>query len=358
MPADAVRCAPLILILAAMARLAAADPAPAAALAVSTSMAIHARQEAALAFDGKPDTCFQFERPARDGDDVTVILPQPGEPASIEVRTGAADGKGVLEFGELQVSVDGTGFRAAAPFVHGVAKASGFAGKVAAFRISVTGPSAQPLAISEVAIAGLGALPPVRFVTRFETHVETAPDSAKFAAKAKSLCEEWYPRLYAMFDTPEGPAPHAVIKLWFQTMDGVAYATNRTDIHISNQWVTKQSPNDYGMVIHELFHLVQAYNGGTEGWLVEGMADYVRHHLFEPEVPKPRVDPDKASYRDAYKTTATFLEWLEDNGNAGIVLKLNDASRRKQPIPAFIKQQTGAELDELWKRFTDSLRKG
>src|SRR5437867_9499159 len=93
-------------------------------------------------------------------------------------------------------------------------------------------------------------------------------------------------------------------------MRGIAYASGG-EIHISAAWV-RSHPNDFGMVVHELTHLVQRYprNPGP-GWLVEGIADYVRLHDFEPLLPRPRIDFTKAKYTDSYKTTAGFLIWLE-----------------------------------------------
>ena len=324
------------------------------ALTVSTSLPIKGREGAALIFDGKADTAFVSDRSVRDGDDLTIVLPAPTALTGVEVRSGVA-GSGALAFGVLEVSEDGNRFTHAGVFSDGLASAARLPAKVAAVRVRVTGSNGAPLALSEVRLGGLERLP-VRFATRFEVHCETARDSEKFAAKAKQLCEEWYPRLYEQFDTPEGAAPRSVVKLYFENMDGVAHAL-ASEIHISNKWVTKQAPDDYGMVVHELFHIVQSYAGGGEGWLTEGLADYVRHRLFEPQVPPPRIDPDQAKYTDAYKTTATFLEWLEDKKKPGIVLALNAASRAKRNVREVFVKETGADVDQLWREFTDSLRK-
>lgn len=340
-------------LITALLTLSVATAADGPALTVSTSLPIKGRDGAALLFDGKTDTAFRSDRAVRDGDDLTIVLPAPTALTGVEVRSGAAGG-GALAFGVLELSEDGERFRHAAVFADGVAVAARLPPKVAAVRVRATGGDGQPLALGEVRLGGLGQLP-VRFASRFDIHYETARDSEKFARRAKELCEEWYPKLYEQFDTPEGPAPRSVVKLYFQNMDGVAHATGN-EIHISNKWVTKQAPDDYGMVIHELFHIVQAYNGGGEGWLTEGIADYVRHRLFEPQVPPPRIDPDKARYTDAYKTTATFLEWLEDKKKPGIVLALNAASRARRNVREVFVKEAGADVDQLWKEFTDTLR--
>jgi hypothetical protein len=341
-----------LILLAATLLAAAAAEGP---LLVGTSLPTRDRHTAQQAFDGKAETSFWSDRAVVDGDDITITLPEAREVASVVVTTGTPEGKDRLAFGVLEVSGDGRNFRHAAAFAEGKAQAHGIAGAIAALRIRATGGDGARLALSEVVIAGLSA-PAVTLVTRVQLHYETAPEAKKFALRAKEIVDEWYPRLYAEFDTPAGPAPLTNIHLWFRAMDGVAHATNRNEIHISEKWVTKQSPDDYGMVAHELFHLVQAYTGGGEGWLTEGLADYVRHRRFEPAANWGRPDPAKAKYTDAYKTTALFLEWLEDTQKKGLVLALNATSRTRNPVREVFKRETGRDVDALWSEFVATLR--
>lgn len=322
---------------------------------VSSSLPTKGRHLASQAFDGKADTSFWSDRAVRDGDDVTIALSEAREIRSLQLTTGTSDGKDKLAFGVLEISDDGKSFRHAGVFKDGAVRVAGIDGKVAAFRVRVTGSDGAALALSEVSIGGV-MKPEVKLVTRVNLHYETATDAKKFALKAKELIDEHYPKLYAEFDSTEGPAPLTNIHVWFRAMDGVAHATNRNEIHISEKWVTKQAPNDYGMVIHELFHLVQAYTGGGEGWLTEGLADYVRHRRFEPDANWGKPDPEKAKYTDAYKTTALFLEWIEDTQKKGICLTLNAASRKKENVREVFTRETGKDVDALWREYVGTLR--
>jgi hypothetical protein len=95
---------------------------------------------------------------------------------------------------------------------------------------------------------------------------------------------------------------------------------------------------------------------------VEGIADYIRLTHFETQAPKPKLDPDKASYKDAYKTTAMFLEWIENTHSKGLVAKLNVALRQGTLgsgvyREAMFQEITGKTLDDLWKEFAETLRK-
>lgn len=183
----------------------------------------------------------------------------------------------------------------------------------------------------------------------------TVPECEAFALKAKELCEEWYPKLNELLFGPDQPLPRKEITLEFKQMDGVAYAS-RGRIVISAEWVTKKAPDDYGMVIHELTHIVQNYRGGGESWLTEGIADYVRDFIFEPGKRRLRVNPDRASYKDGYTTTAVFLDWLQKKTQPDLVKRLNQASRDRTYSPETFKQLTGKNVEEWWKEFTDELR--
>jgi hypothetical protein len=142
------------------------------------------------------------------------------------------------------------------------------------------------------------------------------------------------------------------VTIFIEKMDGVAYA-NGKDLHISADWV-KSHPNDYGMVVHELTHLVQRYPSYKASWLVEGIADYVRNGYFEPAIALPTVNFEKAKYTDAYKTTATFLLWLEKNGHKDLVRKLSAALVANTYSDATWKELTGKDVADLWQEFASA----
>ncbi len=181
------------------------------------------------------------------------------------------------------------------------------------------------------------------------------PELASFGRQAGRLCVEWYPRICERLASEGFKPPKSVQISLRKDMKGVA-ATSGNVIHIAADYV-KGHTNDLGMVIHELTHVVQSYPPGGPGWLVEGIADYIRLSHFEPNVPAPRIDPDRASYRDAYKTTAVFLAWIEKNHDRKIVQKLNHALRAKNYREGQFQEATGQNLEELWLNFTQSLRK-
>jgi hypothetical protein len=188
-------------------------------------------------------------------------------------------------------------------------------------------------------------------VPRFEADTSQVPDLQPWGRAAEALCQSWYPKIVTILrmDDTQRPLPPVVKIIFEKEMRGVAYAGGG-EIHIAANWV-RRNPNDFGMVAHELTHLVQRYPRSRAGWLVEGIADYVRLQHFEPALERPRIDFTKAKHTDAYKTTASFLIWLESKHGEDFVPKLSASLRAGDYTDARFKELTGKEVTELWTDF-------
>ncbi len=198
-----------------------------------------------------------------------------------------------------------------------------------------------------------------RTVTKISSNQATAlvdtndaPDLKEWGNKAGTLCVEWFPKIAALLASDGFAAPKEVTLYFDPTMKGVAHAANGK-ITISAAFVRAHS-DDWGMVVHELTHVVQSYPSGGPGWLVEGIADYIRIVHFEPQAPRPKLTR-LASYKDAYKTTAMFLEWIEKHHAAGFVVKMNAALRQGGYSDELWARLTGKTVDELWALFTKTM---
>jgi hypothetical protein len=185
--------------------------------------------------------------------------------------------------------------------------------------------------------------------------VSEIPEAKQWAEAAKKVVQDWYPTVTSLLAT-EGYKPgkrvHIVIK---KEISAPAWASGDT-ITVSAKWITEH-PDDLGMMVHELTHIIQSYprNESNVGWLVEGIADYVRWWRYEPEAPRPRIDPEKSKYTDAYRTTAYWLAWVSRKYDMRLVPALDRELRKgKDPNPVFLKV-TGKKPDELWKEFIASL---
>jgi hypothetical protein len=199
---------------------------------------------------------------------------------------------------------------------------------------------------SLVAAMGLVLLQDAK--VKITVDVSQVPELQEWAEQAKTLCEDWYPKMSEYLAT-DGFAPPKEASLIFEKdRKGVA-ATSGAKIRIAADWV-KKHPEDTGMVIHELVHVVQSYKNGGPGWVTEGIADYIRYFLYEKKAVTPK-ERRKGSYKDAYRTTASFFAWLVDKHDKELVKKLNAAMRSGKYADDLFREWTGKDVDTLWKDY-------
>lgn len=185
----------------------------------------------------------------------------------------------------------------------------------------------------------------------------TPDDATKaWAGEAAALVREWWPQVARLLATENFRSPEQLTLFFKPELKVPAYRTAE-GLYINVSWITKR-PDDFGMVIHEMTHAIQDYRKAPRdaGWLVEGIADYIRYWHYEPEASRPRFDPAKASYRDAYGTTATFLAWLVAKHDRRIVRRLDAALRKGEYKDALFEEITGKNLDTLWQEFIATRR--
>lgn len=182
---------------------------------------------------------------------------------------------------------------------------------------------------------------------KFSVEYDEAPDVKEWAQKARELCEKWYPVISDLLASKDFTPPQEVRLVFREEKKGIAY-TSGAKITIVADWIRKH-PEDFGMVIHELCHVVQSYPGGV-GWITEGIADYVRYFKFEPKPAPPKIS-SKASYKEGYKTTATFFAWIEKSRDGEFIKKLNALLRENRYTEKVFKDWTGEDLETLWKDF-------
>jgi hypothetical protein len=161
-----------------------------------------------------------------------------------------------------------------------------------------------------------------------------------------------YPQQVALYNSK---APSRVVFVIDPAYKGVAAASSGI-IRYSPEWFAK-NPEDLDVVTHESMHLVQSYKNFEPGWVTEGIADYVRYKMGVNNAAAGWKLPDLKpghNYDNAYRITARFFVWLEKYKKADLVAKLNRAMTRGKYKDSFWRKQTGQELPELWKEYTDN----
>ena len=204
---------------------------------------------------------------------------------------------------------------------------------------------------------------------RITIYTSETPDLTEWAHKELApVLQEWYPKIVKMLPSEGYQAPSSLSITFSPNMQGVAAASG-TRIRCGAGWFRRQLQGEAkGAVVHELVHVVQRYGRvrrtdpnaiRTPGWLVEGIADYIRWFLYEPQTRGAEVtrrNISRARYDSSYRISGNFLNWVTQTYDKDIVRKLNAAAREGRYKEQLWKEATGHTVQELgdeWKKSLD-----
>jgi hypothetical protein len=206
----------------------------------------------------------------------------------------------------------------------------------------------------------------------YQITIETTEttDLADWAHKELApVVQKWYPKIVKMLPSEGYEAPTRVNIAFSASMRGVA-ATGGTRVRCAANWFRRQLEGEAkGAVVHELVHVVQNYGmarrtnpnpSRTPGWLVEGIADYIRWFLYEPETCGAEItgrNISRARYDGSYRISANFLNWVTETYDKDIVRKLNAAARQGNYSEGMWTKLTGHTVQELGDEWKASLEK-
>jgi len=177
--------------------------------------------------------------------------------------------------------------------------------------------------------------------------------------------QEWYPKLVAMLPSEGFEAPHEFSIVFKKDMPGVA-DTSGTHIRVAAAWFRANLKGEaIGAVIHEMVHVVQQYDRPVQpnsipapGWLTEGLDDYIRFYLFEPQTHGADISKSGAAgvqYNGSYRITANFLNYVSRKYDTNLVPKLNAAIRNGNYNENLWKNITGHTVQDLGAEWKSSL---
>jgi len=188
-----------------------------------------------------------------------------------------------------------------------------------------------------------------------------APDLLAWCEKElMPVVKIWYPKIIELLPSDGYTAPDAILLEFRDDMGGTpAYAAGNR-VAMSAPWFRNELEREArGCVVHELVHVVQNYwraratnrrPSPTPGWVTEGIADYVRWFLYEPEsrgAEISRRNIGSAKFDASYRTTANFMDWVIKNRDEDLLRKLNASAREGKYSPELWKTWTGKTVDEL-----------
>ena len=180
--------------------------------------------------------------------------------------------------------------------------------------------------------------------------VSGVPRQAAWGERGQRLIEEWYPRIHNLLASADFEPPRELTLVLVESTKGVG-ATSGNRIMAFSNWVEKH-PEDFGMLIHELVHVIQSYPKKEPEWVTEGIADYVRWAIYEGKPQEWFGIPDqRAGYTKGYRAAAGFFLWLESGAAPGVVRRLNSAMRAGNYDAAIFEEAGGSSLESLWEQY-------
>jgi hypothetical protein len=189
---------------------------------------------------------------------------------------------------------------------------------------------------------------------QFTIDTTLAPDLTEWAEKElQPVVQEWYPRIVAMLPSEGYNAPTRVTIVFRDNMGGTPASASGSRINCNVGWFRRNLKGEaVGSVVHEMVHVVQQYGRGrrnnpnatrTPGWVTEGIPDYIRWFLYEPQSKGAEITArnfSRARYDGNYRITANFLNWVIEKYDKELHVKLNAAARQ------------GKYSEDLWKDYS------
>jgi hypothetical protein len=332
----------------------AAPAAPPVAATVETTLTSADGHIRMLAFDGDPASYFASKQNPGPADHFTLVFDRPVALTAVVATTGRPNGDDALEAGTLAVSADGKTFEPLAPFADGVARAKAAGRKVRAVRIRPAAALKHPLALREIAVESAPPVAVFKYPVEFVVDAIDAPEMKDWLDKVARVCERQYPMICEELKSDGFKPPRRVTLTLRKDEDGVAW-TSGGDITGTVRYF-KAHPDDVGAMVHETVHVVQDYRGDCPGWLVEGIADYIRFFKYEPGKIGP-INPRRARYNAAYRDSAAFLAYVSAKYDKALVRKVNALLREGRYRDQVFKELTGKTVEELGAEWKASLRR-
>lgn len=149
------------------------------------------------------------------------------------------------------------------------------------------------------------------------------------------------------------PVDHITIEFNDIRIKGAPALTHDSVIEVDARGLLARlrDPDALAMIAHEMVHVVQRYPHAA-GWLVEGIADYMRYYVLIPDDPGRAFRPDGATWHDGYQASAGFLDWVEQ-GHPGTITRLNAALRAGEDGQALLRETLGQTLQQAWAAYID-----
>lgn len=192
-----------------------------------------------------------------------------------------------------------------------------------------------------------------------------APDLRQWVDKELlPVVADWYPKITVLLPGDGYAAPDKVALEFRNDMGGTPAYTAGNKVSMNVSWFRSQLAGEAkGCVVHELVHVVQSYGRVTAknpnpskipGWVTEGIADYIRWFLYEPQAKGAEITRGnyaRAKFDGSYRTSANFFNWVVETHDKDLIRKLNHAAREGTYSDQVWQAATGKSTEQLGKEW-------
>lgn len=207
---------------------------------------------------------------------------------------------------------------------------------------------------------------------KYQIAIDTtaAPDLTEWAEKELApIAQAWYPKIVKMLPSEGYEAPTRVTITFRENMGGTPASAGNNRINCNIGWFRRNLKGEaIGSVVHEMVHVVQQYGRARRenpnatrmpGWVVEGIPDYIRWFLYEPQTKGAEITArnfSRARYDGNYRITGNFLNWVTRKYDKELVMKLNAAARQGKNSEELWMDCTGKSVQELGDEWREAHR--
>ncbi|KAJ6640778.1 hypothetical protein Bhyg_05710 [Pseudolycoriella hygida] len=184
-----------------------------------------------------------------------------------------------------------------------------------------------------------------------------APDLANFGSRVASELKQWYPKIRDILSSPNYSPPTTINIKFDKDYNGVAYASENQIVGSVNYYRKNQA--DAGSMVHEMVHVIQHYKK-CPSWLTEGIADWIRYFVYEPDRKPKKPTPDQ-HYTNGYGVAAYFLQFIIDSPpklQPNMIYWVNKDCREGTYADSIWKRLTGKTVDQHWNDMMNTKESG
>ena len=200
-----------------------------------------------------------------------------------------------------------------------------------------------------------------------------APHCAQWAAKARELGNEVYPKILALLIEDPATVPQQFDIVFKHLKSGSTAEAQvlqrrqveKSQVVFNTDYIAKESDNLVwratnaaqfdSVLVHEMVHVAQhRQTTNLPMHWIEGTADYVRYKLGYANYNGPECKADCSHYELGYACAGAFLLYIDRHYDTNVARKLNTRLQRQNYCDDFFVEITGKSLDELWKEFQET----